>query len=320
MIDFSNSSKTPHEFTSKVAKHDSINSKTAAAVFAATLMVACISGFPGAASADSVANSGDPVSGSSSAQPVNIIPTNAGQYMSSTDASAQPVNIVPAQARPLDEFNDPFEPVNRAVFAVNDGLDKVVIRPIATVYKAVLPTFVRRGIGNFLSNAATPITLANDVLQGEWLRAENTIVRFMLNTTAGVGGLTDVAKHVGYERHYEDFGQTLAVYGVPSGPYVVLPIFGPSTPRHVVGRAVDTFANPWTWLLADEETLVQLAPAAFSVVNARAESLDSLDAIRETSPDYYVSIRSLYTQSRESEIRNGEDSDQDFPDIPDVGN
>ena len=234
------------------------------------------------------------------------------------DIASEPINIVPAQDRPVEEFSDPLEPVNRVVFAVNDGLDLVIIRPIATVYKAILPTFVRRGIGNFLSNVATPITLANDLLQGEWLRAENTMVRFMLNTTAGLGGLNDVAKHVGYERHTEDFGQTLAVYGVPSGPYIVLPILGPATPRHAVGRVVDTFANPWFWLLADEETIVRLTPGAVSVVNARAESLESLDAIRETSPDYYVSIRSLYTQSREAEIRNGQDNDEDLPDIPDV--
>ena len=264
-----------------------------------------------------------------------------------------PVNIVPAQERSVDrpgragvrqsgkvriepanrvivtpagdraeeaagEFDgDPLEPVNRVIFAVNDGLDAVIIRPVATVYKAVLPAFVRRGIGNFLSNVATPVTLANDLLQGEWRRAENTIVRFMLNTTVGAAGLVDVARHVGYQRHTEDFGQTLAVHGVPSGPYLVLPILGPSSPRHAVGRVVDMFANPWFWLLADEETVIRLTPGAVSVVHARSKSLESLDAIRETSPDYYVSIRSVYTQNREAEIRNGEESEDDLPDIPD---
>ena len=266
--------------------------------------------------------------------PINIVPAQERSVGKLSEAKVQQpkkvriepasrVIITPVQDRAdesVEEFdNDPLEPINRVIFSVNDGLDVVIIRPIATVYKTVLPTFVRRGIGNFLSNVATPITLANDLLQGEWLRAENTIVRFMLNTTAGVGGLADVAQHVGYQRHTEDFGQTLAVYGVPSGPYLVLPILGPSSPRHAVGRVVDLFANPWFWLLADEETLVRLTPGAVSVVHARSESLESLDAIRETSPDYYVSIRSLYTQNREAEIRNGEESEDDLPDIPDVG-
>ncbi len=266
--------------------------------------------------------------------PINIVPAQERSVGKLSEAKVQQpkkvriepasrVIITPVQDRAdesAEEFdNDPLEPINRVIFAVNDGLDVVIIRPIATVYKTVLPTFVRRGIGNFLSNVATPITLANDLLQGEWLRAENTIVRFMLNSTAGIGGLADVAQHVGYQRHTEDFGQTLAVYGVPSGPYLVLPILGPSSPRHAVGRVVDLFANPWFWLLADEETLVRLTPGAVSVVHARSESLESLDAIRETSPDYYVSIRSLYTQNREAEIRNGEESEDDLPDIPDVG-
>lgn len=230
---------------------------------------------------------------------------------------ATPVSIVPEQERPIEEFHDPLEPINRVMFAVNDGLDFLVIRPVAEVYRAVLPSFVRRGIGNFLSNVSTPITLANDLLQGEWTRAETTMVRFMLNTTAGLGGLRDIAGEIGYARHTEDFGQTLAVYGVPSGPYLVLPVIGPSNPRDAVGLVVDLLADPWFWLLADEDTATRLAPTAARIIHARSNAIESIDAIRSTSPDYYASMRSLYAQNRRSEINNGRDDA--LPDIPDFG-
>lgn len=233
-------------------------------------------------------------------------------------ASAQQT-IVPEQERPIEEFHDPLEGINRVVFAVNDGLDFLIIRPIAEIYRAVLPSFVRRGVGNFLANVATPITLANDLLQGEWTRAETTMVRFMLNSTAGLGGLDDIAERVGYVRHTEDFGQTLAVYGVPSGPYLVLPIIGPSNPRDAVGLVVDLLADPWFWVLADEDIYTRLAPTATRIVHARSNAIESLDAIRETSPDYYASMRSLYNQNRQSEINNGTVDVDSLPEIPDVG-
>lgn len=231
---------------------------------------------------------------------------------------AQSTSIVPDQERSVEEIHDPLEPVNRAIFAVNDGIDLVIIRPIAEIYRTILPGFLRRGVGNFLANVATPVTLANDFLQGDLKRAENTMVRFMLNTTAGFGGLNDIAGEMGYEKHTEDFGQTLATWGLPSGPYIVLPILGPSTPRHAVGRVVDLFANPWFWLLADEDIYTRLAPTAVTVVNARSELIDELDSVRETSPDYYEAIKNIYVQNRLNEIANGEVSDDVMPDIPDV--
>ncbi len=231
---------------------------------------------------------------------------------------AQAASIVPEQDRSVENIHDPLEPVNRAIFAVNDGLDIVVIRPIAEVYRTLLPSFLRRGIGNFLANVATPVTLANDFLQGDLQRAETTMVRFMLNTTAGLGGLNDIAADAGYAKHTEDFGQTLATWGLPSGPYLVLPVLGPSTPRHAVGRVVDMFANPWFWLLADEDIYTRLAPTAVTVINARSELIEELDTVRETSPDYYEAIKNLYVQNRLSEISNGETSDDLLPDIPDI--
>jgi phospholipid-binding lipoprotein MlaA len=215
-------------------------------------------------------------------------------------------------------LRDPFEGVNRAIFAVNDTVDQVILRPVALVYRTVLPRPLRKGLSNFLSNASTPVTLANDILQGDMKRAETTVVRFFLNSVAGFGGLNDVASEAGWERHTEDFGQTLAVYGVPSGPYIVAPLLGPATPRHLVGRAVDILANPWTWILADVSLLESLSPTVAETISARDEAIEALDATREGSPDYYVTIKSLYHQNRESEINNGEIIEEDLPDIPDV--
>lgn len=214
------------------------------------------------------------------------------------------------------ELADPLEPINRVIFAINDGIDFILIRPVAFVYRIVLPKIVRRSIGNFLSNVATPITLANDILQWEWERAENTFVRFLINTTGGLGGLDDLAARAGYPRHFEDFGQTLAVYGAPSGPYVVLPLLGPSTPRHIVGRVADIFVNPWTYILYDEQFYVRLIPSGVELINTRADNLETLDAIRSTSTDYYSSIKSIYWQNRQSEIANGRIIVDELPEIP----
>jgi phospholipid-binding lipoprotein MlaA len=248
----------------------------------------------------------------------------AGQTVKPASAPQMVVNFTAAKDNSDDfttmastDLADPIEPFNRIMFAINDGLDIILIRPIAFVYKAVLPEFLRNAIGSFLSNVATPITLTNDLLQGEWDRAETTFVRFLINSTAGMGGLIDVAAEAGYPQHYEDFGQTLAVHGLPSGPYVVLPIIGPATPRHIVGRIADIFVNPWTYILWDESYYISIIPTAVEFVNTRADNLEALDAIRDTTSDYYGSIKSIYWQNRKSEIANGRISIEELPEIPD---
>lgn len=213
---------------------------------------------------------------------------------------------------------DPFEPVNRVIFKVNDTVDVVVLRPVALVYRTVIPPPLRKGLANFLANVSTPITLTNDILQGDMKRAETTVVRFFLNSVAGFGGLDDIASRAGWERHTEDFGQTLAVYGVPSGPYIVAPILGPSTPRHLVGRAVDVLANPWTWILWDASLLESSSPTLATLVSDRETAIETLDTVRESSPDYYATIKNLYEQSRQSEISNGEVAEDELPEIPDL--
>ena len=213
---------------------------------------------------------------------------------------------------------DPLEPVNRVIFTVNDTVDVVVLRPVALVYRTVIPPPLRKGLANFLANVSTPITLTNDILQGDMKRAETTVVRFFLNSVAGFGGLDDIASRAGWERHTEDFGQTLAVYGVPSGPYIVAPILGPSTPRHLVGRAVDVLANPWTWILWDASLLESTSPTLATLVSDREVAIETLDTVRESSPDYYATIKNLYEQSRQSEISNGEVAEDELPEIPDL--
>lgn len=206
-----------------------------------------------------------------------------------------------------EEVPDPLEPVNRVFFGLNDGLDLLIIRPVALVYRAVVPKPVRVGVGNALRNAATPVILANDILQGaDGKRVEATVVRFMLNSTIGIGGLVDVGSYVGLDFHREDFGQTLATWGVGSGPYMVAPILGPGNPRDFVGVVVDTAINPLTWLLADEDLWIQLAPSAAEMISTREVTLDDVDALRKTSPDFYVTVRQLYGEKRKTDIANGD--------------
>lgn len=201
------------------------------------------------------------------------------------------------------EGDDPLEPVNRAVFQANDFFDRLLFEPVSRIYRMVLPELMREGVTNVLQNAATPIILANDLFQGEWQRAHDTFGRFMLNTIAGAGGVVDVATWAGMpEPHYEDFGQTLAVHGVPSGPYLVLPLLGPSSPRDAASRVVDLLMNPAFWLLPTDASV---ARTTVDGVNYRSQNIETVEELRRTSLDFYSATRSLYLQLRAAEIRNG---------------
>jgi phospholipid-binding lipoprotein MlaA len=223
--------------------------------------------------------------------------------------------------------SDPLEPANRAVFDVNDFLDQLLFEPFSRIYRAVLPGLVRESITNVLENAATPVVLANDLFQGEWQRAHTTFGRFMLNTIPGVGGIVDVASWAGMpEGHYEDFGQTLAAHGVPSGPYLVLPILGPSNPRDVAGRVVDLLMNPTFWLLPTDASI---AKSGVDAINYRSQNIETIEELRRTSLDFYSATRSLFIQLRAAEIRNGrpapiediyDESIYDLDDDPEASN
>jgi phospholipid-binding lipoprotein MlaA len=199
--------------------------------------------------------------------------------------------------------NDPLEPVNRAVFQFNYVLDGLILEPAARIYRMVTPHFAREAVSNFLANLRTPVVLANDLLQGQFERGEKTLGRFMLNTIIGVGGLIDVGGHVGMpERHSEDFGQTLAVYGVDPGPYLVLPVLGPSNPRDAIGWVVDFGFDPLFYFAPAD---IALARFGASALEFRERNLDQIDELKRSSIDLYAATRTLVRQLRANEIRNG---------------
>ena len=204
------------------------------------------------------------------------------------------------------EISDPLEPVNRFFFGFNEVLNRFVLGPVARGYNAAMPDAVREGISNFFDNLNTPVILANDLLQGEFGRAWDTTARMAVNTTAGVGGFFDVADRLGFKEHSEDFGQTLAVWGVGEGFYLVLPLFGPSTPRDAVGKLyIDSFFDPLGYYLNNtEQTEISYARTGVGGLVALSDVIGDLDTLRETSVDFYGALRSLYRQQRLAEIRN----------------
>jgi phospholipid-binding lipoprotein MlaA len=208
----------------------------------------------------------------------------------------------PAATDAFKAANDEFEPTNRVIFDANMAVDRYTLKPISYVYKEVVPKEGRQAVGSFLDNLRTPVILANDLLQGEWNRAMDTVVRFAANTTFGIGGLFDVAADLGYQKHDEDFGQTLAVWGVQEGPYLMLPLFGPSNPRDAVGRAVDMVFDPISWLAPSWANWTRFG---VSGVHVRADHYDELNDLEKSSLDFYAAIRSLYRQKRNDDIRNG---------------
>lgn len=219
-------------------------------------------------------------------------------------AATPPADDVDAVAE-FEQNNDPLEPTNRAIFAFNQAVDNAVLRPVAEGYRAAVPEFGRDRVHDFLNNLTAPFTFVNDLLQGEVGRAGETFGRFCLNTTFGVLGIMDVATPMGLAPHQEDAGQTFAIWGIGEGPYIVLPLFGPSNPRDAVGLVVEAVADPVSIGMrrADAEW-GPWARTGVSAVDLRERYLDLLDEVEATSLDYYSAIRSLYRQRRSAEIRN----------------
>lgn len=201
------------------------------------------------------------------------------------------------------ETNDPLEPTNRFFYRVNNGLDTIILRPASQAYTAVLPQVVRTHIHDVLNNLGTPVTLANDMMQGKPRRAGNTLMRMVINTTVGVAGIFDVADGWGYHDHDTDFGVTLALWGVPAGPFLFLPLFGPSDPRDGVGIGAGIAMDPLTWV-GQGVTVTALNWTRFGVsaLDARAAHAQDIDTIRKTALDPYATFRSLYRQHRSGQI------------------
>jgi phospholipid-binding lipoprotein MlaA len=213
------------------------------------------------------------------------------------------------------DAHDPWEGFNRDLFAIHEGVDEAVLEPVARGYRAITPQPVRSGVRNFLRNLRGPVIFANDVLQGEFSRAGTTAARFGVNTTIGIAGVFDPAERMGLERHDEDFGQTLAVWGVGSGPYIFVPLLGPTTVRDGAGRIVDIAFDPLTWAEFDEADEVRVGRTVLTALSARESVLETVDDIRRDSLDPYVTIRSSYSLLRESAIQNGETNVEDLPDF-----
>ncbi len=211
---------------------------------------------------------------------------------------------------------DPYENFNRKMFAVEQSLDAYILKPVAKGYLYV-PQPVRRAFRNFLNNLISPVTLANDLFQGEMARASTTALRLGINTVLGIGGLFDPATHFGLERHEEDFGQTLATYGVGPGPYLYIPMLGPSPPRDLFGWGFDWLFDPVTYT-GSESLTGPIVRYTLDGVDARATNMGIIDEIERSSIDFYATVRSLYRQNRESEINNGVTNIDDLPDIDDL--
>ena len=210
------------------------------------------------------------------------------------------------QLEPDNGNGDPIEPVNRLILDFNEFIMELLLRPITELYVYLLPNFALDGIHNALRNLNTPIILANDLLQWEPERAWTTTQRFFINSTLGIGGLMDPAKDLGIEWHKEDFGQTFAVWGVPEGFYMVLPLFGPSNPRDAVGLAGGFFLDPLSlWLNNINRKDIALARTMVSGVDEYSRVMDDLGNLKDTSIDYYAAIRSIARQKRKAEISNG---------------
>lgn len=204
-------------------------------------------------------------------------------------------------------INDPFEVPNRFVFAMNRAVDAALLRPAAVFYRDWAPAPVKRGTRNVLDNLNEPVTAFNEIFQGEPGKAGETLARFVINSTVGILGIFDVASEIGLQRTKEDFGQTLGVWtkDYEGGPYLMLPLLGPSNPRDAVGLAVDYFWDPFNILINKYglETLGYIRWGA-SAVDGRARTIEVLDDLERNSLDYYAAIRSAYRQRRAAEIRN----------------
>lgn len=201
---------------------------------------------------------------------------------------------------PAYEPADPLEPVNRKIYAFNRTADRYILRPVAKTYVDVTPQPARSGIHNFLANLGYPVTIVNALLQGKFGQAGRDTGRFLINTTAGIGGLIDVATPVGLNENDEDFGQTLGYWGVGPGWYLMLPLLGPSTNRGLVGQLADGVTTPERLL----ETRTQYVLTAVDVIDRRAQLL-SADGFLEQQVDEYVALRTVYLERRLNHVYDG---------------
>jgi len=212
--------------------------------------------------------------------------------------------------------NDPYEATNRDILVFNGKLDRYFVVPTVAVYFILVPPAGRRGVHNLLGNLSLPTIFVNDMLQGELTRGGQSAARFLINTTLGLGGFFDPAAKMGIPGHGEDFGQTLAVWGVDEGPYLVLPFFGPSNPRDAFGLAADAAGDPTNFIHFKQHIWWAAGREYFTLLDLRAQNYQTIRGIQRSSVDYYAALRSLYRQIRDNQIRNGRPAKaKDLPDF-----
>ena len=215
-----------------------------------------------------------------------------------------------------DEEDDPLEPINRVIFEFNEIVDDNILEPVAKGYKYVTPDPVEKGISNFFSNLGEINTIANDLLQLKFQQAGKDSLRFFLNSTIGVLGIFDVATPLGLSKNKEDFGQTLGFWGIPNGPYLVLPFLGPSSFRDAPGSFVDYELSPIEQLHHEERQALRL----INIVETRAKLLRATKILDTAAKDKYIFIRESYLQKRESLVRDGENEEEFEIDVYGIDN
>jgi phospholipid-binding lipoprotein MlaA len=203
---------------------------------------------------------------------------------------------------------DPFEGFNRAMFSFNDKLDKYALKPTASAYQTVVPSFIQTGIGNFFGNLGDVWTAVNNLLQGKGADGMSDVARVLINSTLGLGGLIDIGTEAGFQKHKEDFGQTLGKWGVKPGPYIVLPLLGASTLRDTVALPLDFKGDLW---LYQDPVRVRNSGSVIRVVDKRAALLDAGNLIDDAALDPYQFVRDAYLQRRASQVHDGEAPDDD---------
>ncbi len=215
-------------------------------------------------------------------------------------------------------YADPFESMNRGVFAFNEVIDDVALEPAAKGYRAILPKPARKGVRNFLRNLRSPVNIANQLLQGDIEGFASDTIRALVNTTIGFGGFIDIAESAGLPYEHEDFGQTMAVWGIGNGPYLVAPVFGPNSLRDHAGWAVDSYLDPLRlYLFNTNQEVWHYARVGTAGIDKREELLDVLADLESSAIDYYATVRSTLYQNRMAMINDNDPEVAAAPAIPD---
>ena len=240
------------------------------------------------------------------ASPCGALCRAAGLVLAALAAGCATPPSDPAERAAFEQNHDPLEPLNRQILDLNLFVDRILLKPATKVYIAVIPEEARDAVRRALDNMKEPVVVINNVLQGEPERAGTSVGRFVVNTTLGLAGLIDVAAKMGLEKERGDFGQTLFVWGLPEGPYLIVPLLGPSSPRDLIGMGADAYIDPFSFL-ATAKSLDRIQITRFIVdgIDQRARVIDVLDDLEKNSLDFYAQLRSLAQQKRAAELRHG---------------